>query len=126
MDPKSTVYDNTPVDGPVSLREWIVKGYSHQFVEVTAEKLLIYGLGRGVDYPDMPLVRSIARDAEKNSNRFSALVLGVIKSRPDGRKRLLSLRSDDLNARFPGRFEPAELLLDMARRNQSFYADDRV
>jgi 3-hydroxyacyl-CoA dehydrogenase/enoyl-CoA hydratase/3-hydroxybutyryl-CoA epimerase len=35
-------------------------------------------------------------------------------------------RLEDLNARFPGRFEPAELLLEMARRNQSFYADERV
>ncbi len=34
-------------------------------------------------------------------------------------------RLEDLNARFPGRFEPAELLLDMARRNQSFYTDER-
>ncbi len=33
-------------------------------------------------------------------------------------------RLEDLNARFPGRFEPAELLIDMARRNQSFYADE--
>jgi 3-hydroxyacyl-CoA dehydrogenase/enoyl-CoA hydratase/3-hydroxybutyryl-CoA epimerase len=35
-------------------------------------------------------------------------------------------RLEDLNARFPGRFEPADLLLDMARRNQSFYANERV
>ncbi len=35
-------------------------------------------------------------------------------------------RLEDLNARFPGRFEPAEMLLEMARRNQSFYADERV
>jgi DNA-binding transcriptional ArsR family regulator len=27
---------------------------------------------------------------------------GVVRTRPDGRKRLLSLRSEDLNARFPG------------------------
>ena len=27
---------------------------------------------------------------------------GVLRTRPDGRKRLLSLRDDDLNARFPG------------------------
>ena len=33
-------------------------------------------------------------------------------------------RLEDLNARFPGRFEPAELLLDMARRNQHFYPDE--
>jgi hypothetical protein len=35
-------------------------------------------------------------------------------------------RLEDLNARFPGRYEPAELLLDMARRNESFYPDERV
>jgi 3-hydroxyacyl-CoA dehydrogenase / enoyl-CoA hydratase / 3-hydroxybutyryl-CoA epimerase len=35
-------------------------------------------------------------------------------------------RLEDLNARFPGRFEPAELLLEMARRNQVFYADERA
>jgi len=82
VDPKSTVYDNTQVTGPSSLREWIVKNYSNQFVEVTAEKLLVYGLGRGVEYQDMPLVRSIAHDAESKGDRFSALVLGVVKSRP--------------------------------------------
>jgi hypothetical protein len=27
---------------------------------------------------------------------------GVVRTRPDGRKRLLSLRSDDLDACFPG------------------------
>lgn len=35
-------------------------------------------------------------------------------------------RLEDLNARFPGRFEPAEMLLEMARRKQVFYPDDRV
>jgi len=82
VDPKATVYDNSQVNGPVSLREWIVKNYSHQFVEVAAEKLLVYGLGRGVEYQDMPLVRTIARDAAAGGDRFSALVLGVVKSRP--------------------------------------------
>jgi uncharacterized protein YceH (UPF0502 family) len=59
-----------------------VDNYSSQFVEVTAEKLLTYALGRGVEYQDMPLVRSIARDAGRNNNRFSALVLAVVKSKP--------------------------------------------
>ncbi len=35
-------------------------------------------------------------------------------------------RLEDLNARFPGRFEPAEILLEMARRRQVFHADERV
>jgi hypothetical protein len=69
------------VDGPVALRAWLM-GYSDQFVAVFAEKLLTYALGRGVEYRDMPLVRAIARDARANGNRFSALVLGVAKSKP--------------------------------------------
>ena len=82
VDPKATVYDNTQIAGPASLREWILKGYSNLFVEVTTEKLLVYGLGRGLEHQDMPLVRAIARDAKAGNNRFSALVLGVVKSRP--------------------------------------------
>ncbi len=82
VDPKAQTFDRTPVDGPVSLREWLVSRYSDQFVAVTAEKLLTYGLGRGVEYRDMPLVRAITRDAASQQNRFSALVLGVVKSRP--------------------------------------------
>jgi mono/diheme cytochrome c family protein len=81
VDAAATVFDGTKIDGPGGLRKWLV-GYSDQFVEVVAERLLIYALGRGVDYQDMSLVRSIARDAARNDNRFSALVLGVVKSKP--------------------------------------------
>jgi hypothetical protein len=74
------VYDGTKIDGPAGLRQWLV-GYSDQFVEVVAEKLLTYALGRGVEYQDMPLVRSIARDTARNNNRFSMLVAGIVKSK---------------------------------------------
>ena len=82
IDAAAQTFDNTKINGPADLRNWLVTKYSNQFVTVAAEKLLIYGLGRGVEYQDMPLVRSIARDAGKSGNRFSALVLGVVKSRP--------------------------------------------
>ena len=68
--------------GPSGLRQWIVDNYADQFVEVTAEKLLTYALGRGIDYQDMPVVRSIAHEAGRSNNRFSALVLAVVKSKP--------------------------------------------
>ena len=44
------------------VRQWLATSYSRQFVAVAAEKLLTYGLGRGLDYRDMPLVRALARD----------------------------------------------------------------
>jgi hypothetical protein len=81
IDAAAQVFDNTMVDGPVALRQWIT-AYSGQFVRVSIEKLLTYALGRGLEYQDMPLVRSIARDVAQQDNRFSALVLAVVRSAP--------------------------------------------
>ena len=46
------------------------------------EKMMTYGLGRGVEYYDMPVIRSIVRDADKNHDKFSSIVLGIVKSAP--------------------------------------------
>ena len=81
VDPTGQVFDGTKIDGPVALRNWL-ETYSTQFVEVVTEKLLVYALGRGLEYQDMPLVRAITRDAMRNQNRFSALVMGVVNSKP--------------------------------------------
>jgi len=81
IDAQGVLVDGTKLDGVPGLRAALVK-YSPQFVRVITEKLLIYGLGRGTEYFDMPLVRSIVHDAEKNNYKFSALVLGVVKSEP--------------------------------------------
>jgi hypothetical protein len=81
VDSTGQLFDGTKIDGPVALRNWLAT-YSTQFVEVVTEKLLIYALGRGVEYQDMPLVRAITRDARRSQNRFSALVMGVVSSKP--------------------------------------------
>ena len=82
VDAKARTFDSTQIEGPSGVRDWLAANYSKQFVAVAAEKLLTYGLGRGLDYRDMPLVRALARDAGQSENRFSALVLGVVKSQP--------------------------------------------
>ena len=81
VDPAATVFDGTKINGPAGLRNWLT-GYSDQFVQVVTERLLTYALGRGVEYQDMPLVRTLARDAARDGNKFSSLVLGVVKSKP--------------------------------------------
>jgi hypothetical protein len=60
------------------------------------EKLLIYALGRPVNYHDMPTVRSIVRRAAANDNRFSSLMLGVIESAPFQTRRKSAPNSDGL------------------------------
>ena len=52
------------------------------FVGTFVEKLLTYGLGRGVESYDAPTVRAIVRDSRAENFRVSALVLGIVKSAP--------------------------------------------
>ena len=79
VDASGVIVDGTKVDGVASLRDWMV-GRSDQFVRVVTEKLLTYALGRGVEYQDMPTVRSIVRDSAPGKYKFSAIVLGIVKS----------------------------------------------
>ena len=62
-----------------ALRDSLVR-HSDQFVRVVTEKLLTYALGRGVEYQDMPMVRSIVRDSAASKYKFSSMVLGIVKS----------------------------------------------
>jgi hypothetical protein len=52
------------------------------FASTLTEKLLTYGLGRGLEYADAPSVRGIVRDAQLTDFRFSSLVLGIVRSDP--------------------------------------------
>ena len=52
------------------------------FVTTATEKLLTYGVGRELHYYDMPVVRSITREAARNDYRFSSLILGIARSVP--------------------------------------------
>ncbi len=81
VDPTGQLGDGTPVDGPNGLRRAIL-ARPEMFVRTLAQKLMTYGLGRGIEYTDKPLVRSIAREVAKQDYRFSAVVLGIVKSAP--------------------------------------------
>ncbi|HZZ20951.1 MAG TPA: DUF1592 domain-containing protein, partial [Opitutaceae bacterium] len=51
------------------------------------EKLMIYALGRGLEYYDVEAVDRIVKDLEHDGGRFSTLLLGVIDSAPFERRR---------------------------------------
>ena len=81
IDPTGKLADGTDVDGPVALRAAIMKR-PDRFVRTFVEKLMTYGLGRGLEHYDMPVVRAVARDAAKQDYRFSAIVAGIVSSAP--------------------------------------------
>ena len=46
------------------------------------EKLLIYALGRGIEYYDPPAVRQIVRGSAADDYGLASLVVGVVRSTP--------------------------------------------
>ena len=86
IDPSGVLADGTRVDGPLALRQALLK-QPERFVDTMTEKLLTYALGRGLEHFDMPVVRTIVRDAAKQDYKFSALVFNIVKSTPFQMKR---------------------------------------
>jgi hypothetical protein len=79
VDATGVMYDGTKLDGPASLRAALV-GHKDVFLETFAENLMMYALGRRIEYYDMPTIRSIARAAGRNDNHVSAFILGIVNS----------------------------------------------
>jgi hypothetical protein len=81
LDTSAVLWDGTKVNGPIELRQALLR-YSPQFVRMITEKLMTFSLGRGVEYEDMPVIRSIIRDADQDDDRFLAILMGIVKSAP--------------------------------------------
>ncbi len=81
IDPSDTMFDGTSLDGPLSLRQALLDR-SESFIRSFTENLLAYAVGRVLDYRDMPVVRSIMREARTEGNRFSTFIRNVVESAP--------------------------------------------
>ena len=79
IDASGQMADGTQLNGVVSLRKALTAS-PDLFARTFTERLLIYALGRGLTYHDMPIVRSIVREAARSDYRFSAIVLGIVRS----------------------------------------------
>ena len=81
IDNTGVYADGTKIDGLAGLRQ-VLTNHSTRFLTTVTNTLLTYALGRGVEYYDAPAVRSILRGAAAKDNRFSSLVVGIVKSAP--------------------------------------------
>jgi hypothetical protein len=79
VDAAGTTVSGAKIDGLSGLRALLLER-REQFPRTLTEKLLSYALGRRVEYYDRPAVRRIVRDAEVQDFRWSALILGIVKS----------------------------------------------
>ncbi len=95
VDAAGQLFDGTKLNGPISLRQAILN-HSDAFTGAFTESLLAYGLGRVLDTYDMPAVRVIGREADKNGNRFSAYITGIVESSPFQMRRAEEAGSGEL------------------------------
>jgi len=79
IDSSGVLLDGTAVDGVVSLRKALLRD-PEIFVGTVVEKLMTYGLGRGVAAADMPTVRAIVRETAPQNYRFVSLIDGIVTS----------------------------------------------
>jgi hypothetical protein len=79
VDAAGELFDATRIDGPEGLREVLLQR-QETVLRTFTEYLMTYALGRRVEAFDMPTVRGIVRDAEKQQHKMSAFILGVITS----------------------------------------------
>ncbi len=81
IDASGMLPDGTTFDDVAELRTALLRR-PDRFVGTMTEKLLTYALGRGLEYYDMPAVRTIVRDAATDEYRMSSLILGIVESLP--------------------------------------------
>ena len=81
IDASGAMPDGSKFDGLNAFRAGLVRA-PENFVTAVTEKLMIYALGRGLEYYDMPAVRTVVRGAGASGYRFSDVVLGVVRSVP--------------------------------------------
>jgi hypothetical protein len=77
----STLPDGTLLAGLDGVKALLLAD-PERFVSALTERLLMYGLGRNVQYYDLPAVRAIVRGARADDYSFAALVEGIVMSVP--------------------------------------------
>src|SRR6185503_16956120 len=99
VDPAGDLYDGTKLDGPIALRNALMK-HEDVFMLSFTESLMTYALGRRVEHYDMPTVRQIVRDAKAKNNRFSAIISGVANSAAFRMARVAPVETTDATSRY--------------------------
>ena len=82
IDPSGKLPDGATFSGPAGLKKILLSNRRDDFVLTATQKLLLYALGRGLDYYDLPAVRTIARQAGKDDYRMSSLITAIVTSTP--------------------------------------------
>jgi len=79
IDSRGELWDGAKVETPAQLAEALSRR-RESLLRTFTRNLMAYGLGRRIEYYDMPTVRNIVRSAAANDNKLSSFVMGVVNS----------------------------------------------
>ena len=79
INTEAVMYDGTELNGPADLTAALLKRSDVIITHFTGS-LMSYAMGRRVEYYDMPGVREIIGEAEKDDYRISSFILGIVNS----------------------------------------------
>jgi len=82
IDASGKLPDGTQFTGPAGLKQALLDGHRDEYLQTVAEKLLMYALGRGLEFYDKPAVRGIVREAGRDDYRMSSLIAAIVTSTP--------------------------------------------
>jgi hypothetical protein len=83
IDPSGTMPNGTPFATPAEFRAALLtEPWRSSYVTTVIEKLMTFGIGRGLQYYDAAAVREIMREAESSDFRWSSIIGGIVKSAP--------------------------------------------
>jgi hypothetical protein len=80
IDPSGKLITGEAFASVRELKHILVTEHADDFYRTATEKLLIYALGRGLEYYDVETVDQIVTRIEKADGRPSALIAGVVES----------------------------------------------
>jgi mono/diheme cytochrome c family protein len=82
IDSSGEIFAGRRFDGAKQLVELLNGPERERFLNCAAEKMLIFALGRGLEYFDTCAVDKIVEETQRNENRFSSQVMAVVESVP--------------------------------------------
>lgn len=88
IDPTGKLITGESFNDIRELKRLLVKNHYKDFYHTVTEKLLIYALGRGLEYYDVETCDQIVTRVEAANGRVSALIAGVVESAPFQKTRM--------------------------------------
>jgi hypothetical protein len=81
IDTASTLPDGRAIDGLEGVKSLLLER-PELFASALTEKLMMYALGRNIQYYDAPAIRAVVRAAARENYGFESIVQGIVASVP--------------------------------------------